>query len=116
MNSKGDLEGTEQEEVETNKNDHYGLKCIECSGFGHIQANCRNLKQAKRKVLHATLSDDSETPGKDSKLLVFVASHNNPNKSHYSKSSDEEDLEEVYEKLYIKFMKLREVNQKKCWN
>jgi hypothetical protein len=57
LNSKGDPKGIEQEEVGTNKNDLY--KCVKCSGFGHIQANCGNLKQAKRKALHATLSDDS---------------------------------------------------------
>ncbi len=78
-----------------------------------------NLKQVKKKALNATLKDDSEeekTPSKDSKLVAFVALHDDPNESYYSESSNEEDLEEVYEKLYIKFMKLREVNQKKCWN
>jgi hypothetical protein len=116
MNSKGDLEGTEQEEVETNKKDHYGPKCIECSGFGHIQANCRNLKQAKRKVLHATLSDDSETPSKDPNFLAFTVSHNDPDKSYYFESSNDEDLKEFYKKLYIKFIKLREVTKRMCWN
>jgi len=52
LNSKGDPEGTEQEEVETNKKDHYDPKCVECSGFGHIQADCGNLKRANRKALH----------------------------------------------------------------
>jgi hypothetical protein len=58
LNFKGDLEGTEQEEVEINKKDLYGPKCVECLGFEHIQANCGNLKQAK-KAFHATLNDDS---------------------------------------------------------
>jgi hypothetical protein len=57
-------------------------------------------------------SDEEETSGKDSKLLALTASHNDPKESYYSEISDDEDLEEVYKKLYIKFMKLREVNQK----
>jgi hypothetical protein len=44
LNSERDPEGTKQEEVETNKKDHYDPKCVECSGIGHIQANCGNLK------------------------------------------------------------------------
>jgi hypothetical protein len=59
LNSKGDPEGTEQVEVETRKKDLYGPKCVKCSTFAHIQADCGNLKQAKRKALHAVLNDDS---------------------------------------------------------
>jgi len=36
LNSKGDPEGTVQEEVETNKKDLYGPKCVECLGFRHV--------------------------------------------------------------------------------
>jgi hypothetical protein len=32
----------------------------ECSSYGHIRADCRNLKQAKGKAYNATLSDESE--------------------------------------------------------
>jgi hypothetical protein len=35
-----------------------GLRCFECSGFGHIQADCGNLKQGKGKAYNATLSDE----------------------------------------------------------
>jgi hypothetical protein len=78
---------------------------------------CGNLEPAKGKALNTTLSDDSEeeeTPCKDPKFLAFTASYNDPeeSKSYYSESSDEEDLKEVYKTLFIKFMKLREVNQK----
>jgi hypothetical protein len=54
------------EQIDTNENDFWGPRCFECSGFGHIKVDCRNLKQAKGKALNATLSDDSEneeTPG-----------------------------------------------------
>jgi hypothetical protein len=74
-----------------------------------------NLKQVKKKALNATLKDDSEeekTPSKDSKLVAFVALHDDPNESYYSESSDNDPLEKVYKKFYLKFMKLREVNQK----
>jgi hypothetical protein len=40
LNSEGDPEGIEQEEVKTNKNDLFGPNCGKCSGFRHIQADC----------------------------------------------------------------------------
>jgi hypothetical protein len=86
--------------------DLYGPKCVECSGFGHIQADCGNLKLAKRKALHATLSDDSS---KDQRILALIALHADYEESQ---SSDEEELREAYGILYFKFTKLRETNQK----
>jgi hypothetical protein len=53
---------------EAEKKDPTGPKCFECSGFGHIRADCRNLKQGKGKAYNATLSDKSkeeETPAQD---------------------------------------------------
>jgi hypothetical protein len=104
------------EQVDTNEKDSLGPRCLECSSFGHIRADCGNLKQAKGKALNVTLSDDSEneeTPSKDPNFLAFTTSHNDSDESlsYCSKSSDDENLVEVYKKLYIKFMKLREVNQ-----
>lgn len=55
---------------------------------------------------------EEEILGKDSYIVIFIASHGDPNKSYYSESSNDEPLEEVYKKLYLKFMELREVNQK----
>jgi len=112
-NFQGNPKSTEQEKGDINEKDPRGPRCFECSGFGHIQADCGNLKHAKGKALNATLSNDSdeeETPGKDSKLLAFTGSYNDPDESYYFESSDDEDLEEVYKKLFIKFMKLREVS------
>jgi hypothetical protein len=91
-------------------------KCVDCSGFGYIQAGCGNLKQEKGNALHVTLSDNSdnkETLGKDPNFLAFTASHNDHDESisYYSESSDDDDLKEVYKTLYLKFIKLREVNQ-----
>jgi len=59
----------ESEPEEAKKKDPRGPKCFECSSFGHIRADCGNLRQAKGKAYNATLSDESEeeeeTPGKD---------------------------------------------------
>jgi len=68
----------ESEPKEAEKKDLRGFKCFECSGFGHIRADCGNLKQAKWKAYNATLSDESEeeeTPGQDHKFLAFMAPH-----------------------------------------
>jgi hypothetical protein len=45
---------------EAEKNDPRGPKCFECSCFGHILADCGNLKQGKGKAYNATLSDESK--------------------------------------------------------
>jgi len=37
-----------------------GPRCFECSGFGHIRADCGNLKKGKGKAYNVTLSDESE--------------------------------------------------------
>jgi hypothetical protein len=47
----------EPEEVE--KKDPKGPRCYECSGFGHIRADCGILKQGKGKAYNVTLSDKS---------------------------------------------------------
>jgi hypothetical protein len=62
----------EPEEVE--KKDPRGPKCFECSGFGHIQADCGNLKKGKGKAYNVTLSDESEEEEapEPKKFLAFV--------------------------------------------
>jgi hypothetical protein len=37
----------DSEPEEAKKKDPRGPRCFECSGFGHIQADCWNLKQGK---------------------------------------------------------------------
>jgi hypothetical protein len=64
--------------------------------YGHIRADCENLKQSKGSSFNTTLSDDSdgdETPGKDSNHLAFTASYDSQNESnnYYSKNSGSED-------------------------
>jgi hypothetical protein len=119
-NSKGDSKGTDQEKVESDKKVPRGPKCFECSGYGHIRVDCGNLKQSIGKAYNATLSDDfdnDESPGKDSNYLAFTASYDSPHESndYYSKNNGSEDeqneLQRVYNKLYVKFAELREVSK-----
>jgi len=50
----------ESKSEEAGKKDPRGLRCFECSGFGHIRADCGNLKQRKGKENNAILSDESK--------------------------------------------------------
>jgi hypothetical protein len=50
----------EAELEEAEKKDPRGQRCYECSGFGHIRADCGNLKQGKGKAYNVTLSDEYE--------------------------------------------------------
>jgi len=105
-------------EPEEAENDLRGSRCFECSGFGHIRANCGNLKQGKGKAYNVTLSDEleeEETPAQDQKFLAFVAPHEDQedSQSYYSKHSDEdgEELKEAYKVHYVEFLKLKETRK-----
>jgi hypothetical protein len=50
----------EAEPEEAEKKDPRGTRFFECSRFGHIRADCGNLKKGKGKAYNVTLSDDSE--------------------------------------------------------
>jgi hypothetical protein len=93
--------------------DPRGQRCCECSGFGHMRAECTNLKQAKGKAYIATLSDESEKEEESPEnFLACVAPHEDHDDLHYSEYSDEK-LKEEYCVLYMELMKLRKSNQKK---
>jgi hypothetical protein len=96
-------------EEEENK-DPRGPRCFECLGFGHIRADCGNLKKGKGKAYNVTLSDKSEEKAPESeKFLAFVAPHVEKEDSYYSEHSDNgEELKEAYKTLYIEYEKLRE--------
>jgi len=98
------------EPEEAKKKDPRGPRCYECSGFGHIQADCGNLKQGKGKAYNATLSDESEEEEahEQEKFLAFVAPHVEEEDSYSELSDDGEELKEAYKTLYIEFEKLRE--------
>jgi hypothetical protein len=100
----------EAEPEEEEKKDPKGPRCFECTGFGHIWANCGNLKKGKGKAYNVTLSDESEEePPESEKFLSFVAPLVEEEDSYYSEHSDnEEELKEAYKTLYIEYEKLRE--------
>jgi hypothetical protein len=99
-------------EPEEEKKDSRGPKCFECSGFGHIRADCGNLKKGKGKAYNVTLSDESkEEEAPESEIfLAFVALLVEEEDSYYSEHSDNGDeLKEAYKTLYVDYEKLREV-------
>jgi hypothetical protein len=100
----------ESEPEEAVKKDPRGPRCFECSGFGHIRADCGNLKQGKGKAYNATLSDESEEEEalEQEKFLAFVAPHVEEEDSYSEHSDDGEELKEAYKTLYVEFEKLRE--------
>jgi hypothetical protein len=100
----------EAEPEEEEKKDPRGPRCFECSSFGHIQADCGNLKKGKGKAYNVTFSDESEEEAPESeKFLAFVAPHVEEEDSYYSEHSDnEEELKEAYKTLYIEYEKLSE--------
>jgi len=95
---------------EEEKKDPRGPRCFECSSFGHIRADCGNLKKGKGKEYNVTLSDELEEEAPESeKFLAFVAPHVEEEDSYYSEHSDNgEELKEAYKTLYIEYEKLRE--------
>jgi uncharacterized protein YjaG (DUF416 family) len=100
----------EAEPEECEKKDPRGLRCYEYSGFGHIRADCGNLKQGKGKAYNATLSDESEKEEapEQEKFLAFMAPHVEEEDSYSEHSDDGEELKEAYKTLYIEFKNLRE--------
>jgi hypothetical protein len=104
----------ESEPEDAEKKDPRGPRCFECSGFGHIRADCGNLKQGKGKASNATLSDESEEEApKQEIFLAFVAPLVEEEDSYYSEHSEEDGdkLTEAYKTLYVEFEKLREARK-----
>jgi hypothetical protein len=100
----------EAEPEEEEKKDPRVPRCFECSGFGHIRADCGNLKKGKGKAYNVTLSDESEEDAPESKkFMAFVAPHVEEEDSYYSEHNDNgEEIKEAYKTLYIEYEKLRE--------
>jgi hypothetical protein len=87
----------EAEPEEEEKRDPRKPQCFECSGFGHIRADCGNLKKGKGKTYNVTLSDESEEEALEfEKFLAFVAPHVEEEDSYYSEHSEnEQDLNDL---------------------
>jgi hypothetical protein len=92
----------EAEPKEEDKKDPRGPRYFECSGFGHIRADCGNLRKGKGKAYNVTLSDESEVEAPEfEKYLAFVAPHVEEEDSYYSEHSDnEEELKELQDSLH----------------
>jgi hypothetical protein len=61
----------EAEPEKEDKKDPRGLRCFECSGFGHIRADCGNLRKGMGKAYNVTLSDESEEEASYSFLTLL---------------------------------------------
>jgi hypothetical protein len=88
----------EVEPEEEEKRDPIGPRCFECSGFGHIWADCGKLKKGKGKAYNVTLSDELEEEAPESEFfLAFIAPHVEEKDSYYSEHREnEEELKEAY--------------------
>ena len=105
---------------ERNKRDLRGVKCYECSGYGHVRKDCANLKSNKpkdQKTFNITLNDtnEEETPN----YIAFVASYysDDSTQSNVKSTSDNEskrvnDLQNSFNNLMKKFSMLKNINLK----
>jgi len=100
----------EVEPEEEEKKDPREPRCYECSGFGHIRAECGNLKKGVGKAYNVTLSNESEEEAPEiEKFLAFIAPLVEEEDSYYSEHSNNgEELKEAYKTLYLEYEKLRE--------
>lgn len=106
------------------------VQCHECHGFGHVRLECANYRKAKGKANDASLSDngsetsdssESHPPKKNFNYMAFTSSidsqsHRSESVSENesisgSESGDEDELQEIYEKLYKDCVKLRKLNK-----
>lgn len=107
----------EAEPEEEGKKDPRRPKCYECSGFGHIRADCGNLKKGKGKAYNVTLSNKSEEEAPESeKFLAFVSPLVEEEDSYYSEHSDNGEELEAYKTLYIEYEKLRECRKQHLYD
>ena len=98
------------------------VQCYECQGFGHFPQECPT-RLRKNKALAITWDDESESDKDESdnedqgeeghkQFLAFMATSETKGRTEYSKrlvenatanessESDDEELEQAYEKLY----------------
>ena len=59
--------------VKSDPSDFKGVRCYECDGYGHVRAECANLKKKEQKAFQSTWSDDEQDPHDDeSDVIAFV--------------------------------------------
>ncbi|XP_018480061.1 uncharacterized protein LOC108851143 [Raphanus sativus] len=104
------------------------LQCLECKGFGHVQAECTNLQKRKKKNESGTDSDDGEelknlvafttfVPSSKTKSATGSASASVSGSScggeDDARSDDDDgefDLGKNYERLYENWLKQVDAN------
>ncbi|XP_060972451.1 uncharacterized protein LOC133038346 [Cannabis sativa] len=92
-----------------------GIKCRECDGYGHIQAECGNTLK-KKKALAATWSDSdeeknstaSEGSDEEKQVLAFMAQSCNPVESEddavsTSLEADSTGRQHAYEEMFAQW-------------
>ncbi|KAM6576624.1 hypothetical protein CsatB_028461 [Cannabis sativa] len=92
-----------------------GIKCRECDGYGHIQAECANTLK-KKKALAATWSDSdeeknstaSEGSDEEKQVLAFMAQSCNPVESEddtvsTSSEADSTGRQHAYEEMFAQW-------------
>jgi heterodisulfide reductase subunit B len=96
-----------------------GIQCHECGCYGHIWAKCANLQgNAFNVTLHNESDCDKidETYGEDLNFLAFACSYGCPHKSsndYFENSESEEkyEIQSIYNKLFVKYSELRDLNK-----
>ncbi|KAF5462373.1 hypothetical protein F2P56_018390, partial [Juglans regia] len=129
--SSGNKERSTEKYTKANKDKVQSkVQCHECHGFGHIRLECANYKKAKERAKIASLSEsesessessDNSTPKGNLNYMAFTASVSSKSQCSESVSDDgsisgnesgyEDQLQEVYEKLYKECVKLRKRNK-----
>jgi hypothetical protein len=103
--------------------DSRGLKCYECSGYGHLRKDCANLMSNKpndKKAFNITMSDTDEEALDDSpNYVAFGASYDfdDSNQSEVQSAYENEsnrvsDLQNSFDNLKENFSTLRNTNLK----
>ncbi|XP_042950195.1 uncharacterized protein LOC122282303 [Carya illinoinensis] len=126
-----ELDRNSEKHTRTNRDKgQSSVQCHECHGFGHIRLECANYKKAKERAKIASLSESESksndssgisSPKRNLNYMAFTVSvdskseHSENVLDDESKSGNEseyeDELQEVYEKLYKECIKLRKLNK-----
>ncbi|XP_062088790.1 uncharacterized protein LOC133795353 [Humulus lupulus] len=121
QNRKQFYNGPKQGQQPEKKN--RGIKCRECEGFGHIQAECANTLK-KKKAFAVTWSDSDEDKEENSsgdsdgekQMVAFMArsSKSETSEDEESSGSDEESpqKQEAYEQMFAQWGSSKQLDEK----
>lgn len=93
---------------------HKGVQCRECGGYGHIRADCENLKNKGQKSLTITWSDEEVEDEQDTEItsnyVPFTGMLSTAEPVN-DEAIEEQDDQSEYDVLYNKWIHLLEINQ-----